>query len=281
MIMGKVSTMIDVNINSKVIDSAQVRVSPELAKRWLQRIPPNQRPLQLNRVASYASAMAEGRWIHMTSSIQFDVDGQCIDGQHRLHAVIKSMMTIGFIVTVGLPSTAINVIDRNKTRSVGDSLHMGGESNWHQLAGGIKWAWKYERGTVTGSDAPDPAQALAWLASHPDIRTGVHYGRMVKDIVQPSLGTALYYIFQQQDQVQAKFFLEHLADGTELSKENHTSGILWLRERMVGVKKLPGISFNAPDKMALAIKAWNALRRRIVVRLLKWSRQSEDFPTAL
>ncbi len=72
-----------------------VAVTPDTARRWLQRNGIN-RPLRDYRINLYASEMVAGRWTVDASAICFDSQDRLLNGQHRLHAVVRSNRTIHF-----------------------------------------------------------------------------------------------------------------------------------------------------------------------------------------
>lgn len=103
-------------------------VDPGLAAHWLQNNFRN-RPLSEDTVTAYARDMANGEWVATHQGIAFNDRDELIDGQHRLHGVIRCGKTIRMMVTFGLPaeiegkeSTTMDAVDRGRTRSVADQL---------------------------------------------------------------------------------------------------------------------------------------------------------------
>jgi hypothetical protein len=120
-------------IVTKVID-----INPIIAERFLTKNVINRKLYELT-VQKYALDMKRGRWGLNHQGICFDDEGNLIDGQNRLQAVIRSGKTIKFLVTYGIPSTFTIpnnsgdgyetcktqlVIDGGKMRSTGDQLHL-------------------------------------------------------------------------------------------------------------------------------------------------------------
>ena len=103
-------------------------VSPELAKTWLGNNFRN-RPISDDVVAAYARDMINGVWVATHQGVAFNDQDALIDGQHRLHAIVKCGRTVRMMVTFGLPAqikgremTTMDAIDRGRTRSVADQL---------------------------------------------------------------------------------------------------------------------------------------------------------------
>ena len=70
-------------------------VTPKIAKEWLEFSEKDEefrnRKLDEARVKQYTSDMKAGRWQSETGeNIKFAPDGVLIDGQHRLHSIIRA-----------------------------------------------------------------------------------------------------------------------------------------------------------------------------------------------
>lgn len=108
-------------------------INPNTARRYLAKSLPNNRPISQHAVELYALDMQMGRWLATHQGIAFDGGDHLLDGQHRLHAVIKSNATVTMLVTRGLAVRAdddenglgvFDVMDRGRARSVGQLLHL-------------------------------------------------------------------------------------------------------------------------------------------------------------
>ena len=75
----------------------------------------NYRKPNKSRVQAYAKAMKEGSW--KLSDIKFDENGNLVDGQHRLLAVIESDAVVKFAVITGWPSDSTDTLDNNQPRT--------------------------------------------------------------------------------------------------------------------------------------------------------------------
>ena len=80
-------------------------IDPETARQYLDTMRFN-RPLDLVRVKQYAKEMQAGLWRDLSRYIEFTEEGDLINGQHRLHAVIESGMPQRFAIVRGLPVSA-------------------------------------------------------------------------------------------------------------------------------------------------------------------------------
>lgn len=99
------------------------------------------------KVDVYAADMAAGRWLDNGESLIFDQDGVLLNGQHRLHAIIKSGVTLRMKVTLGVPRAAAKTMDQGLSRTVGDALRMGGTKNASTLVAAARTLHEF-RGAV-------------------------------------------------------------------------------------------------------------------------------------
>jgi hypothetical protein len=110
------------------VRSQWMNVTPARAKEWLGNNFKN-RPISEDVVLAYMRDMVNGEWVETHQGIAFNDKDELIDGQHRLHAIARSGVTIRMMVTFGLPSavagkemTTMDAVDRGRTRSVADQL---------------------------------------------------------------------------------------------------------------------------------------------------------------
>jgi hypothetical protein len=107
--------------NDKKQYSCVETIDPSLAELLLKGNLRN-RSLSKATVAAMVRDMISGRWILTHQGIALDSEGRLIDGQHRLTAVVLSGATVQMVVTYNADPTSFPVIDRNRTRSIGDML---------------------------------------------------------------------------------------------------------------------------------------------------------------
>lgn len=146
-------------------------VTPAVAKRWLSRNVRN-RSVRQDDVDAYARDMAAGNWHVTGEAIKFDTNGALADGQHRLHAVIKSGVSIQILVVRGVEPDAQKHMDTGAKRSAGDALTLAGEKNATILAAIASLAIKEPGcGYVDQRSAkPTHAEIADFVDEHPDIR---------------------------------------------------------------------------------------------------------------
>lgn len=257
----------------------KVRISPGLALEWLQHVPERQRMVREGRVDAMVRALREGRFMSCTgSTIVFDREGRCIDGQHRLQAIARSGVTTTSFVVTGVSPEAIHYLDHGvAARSAADDLKIRGEKNCAMLAGAARLVWLYQNNRLLSNCIVATDQINEVIRLNPTLRDSVSPGEKAKHVLAGSIGTFLHYIFGMLDAQLADWFLEALADGTGLFRTDSTAALLLYRERLLGARARKAAPLRTDDKIALAFKAWNAKRLGQVVKFLKYS-CNETFP---
>ena len=96
----------------------QELITPEKAQEYLKFNIENYRSLSKDRVLSYAGDMKNGKWQLNGEAIKFDSEGVLIDGQHRLHAIVRAGVPVEMLVIRGVQK-GVNLYDIGSTRSLG------------------------------------------------------------------------------------------------------------------------------------------------------------------
>jgi hypothetical protein len=92
------------------IRSEWVDVSPRLATELLQKNKTN-RPLSKDAVRDIVDRMKKGQWVVTHQGLGFDFNGDLVDGQHRLAAVVQSGITHRYLLTYDLDPQTFDHID--------------------------------------------------------------------------------------------------------------------------------------------------------------------------
>lgn len=158
-------------------------VTPEQAAAYLSRNKLN-RAMRSAAVEAYARDLERGFWQVTGESIKFDWNGNLLDGQHRLAAVVRSGVTTTMLVAEGLDPSVQQVIDVNVRRSAGDALRLLGiEVNVMELASVARIAIMRDRGQLTlygsASALVSHADIHRWAIDHPEAQESVAYARRV------------------------------------------------------------------------------------------------------
>jgi len=233
-----------------------MQITPKLASAWLKRNFEDNRQLYPLVVGWYASDMTDGRWGISQDIISFDDENRLINGQHRLHAIIQSGVTIWAYVGWGFKRTDAFVMDQGRGRSLRDAisvttgqhvdfLHLAtaaamfGRDHRH-LSQQQRWDW-YEK----HKDAVDFACQSAGGGSS-------NYCRRAQ--ITAVMARAWY---SPRNRTRIKEFGEVLATGESAGKEDNAA--IKLRNWLMGCKAR-GVS---PDKQEIYFKALTALKNFI------------------
>ena len=240
-------------------DVKVVQVGPELAESWLAKNTHN-RSLREQRVQRYANDMTRGEWRWNGESVKFSRAGELLDGQHRLHAIIRADVTIPMVVARGLDKEAQETVDGNIPRAFHDVLALRGETNTAILAAVTRKVACWEAGMRKRLDSNvfSTADLIRVLEAHPELRDfSKDAGRCAQGCNLPaSLIGLAWWVFSRIDEEDASHFFERLNDGQGLVKGNP----IYELRRTLGDRQGIRQERRQVFMLAYTIKAWNAFR---------------------
>lgn len=97
-------------------------ITPQIAAEYLTHNVHNNRSLRRKCVEMLACDMANGAFRCTHQGIAFDDNGNLIDGQHRLNAILLANVPVQMMVARGLSTDMINTVDKGATRSLHDTM---------------------------------------------------------------------------------------------------------------------------------------------------------------
>ncbi len=111
------------------MESKIEKLTPEIAMEILDNHNPKNRSVSENTVQSYATDMRNGKWQMTHQGLAFDVNGNLLDGQHRLWAIVFAGVPVEMMVTRNLPvetkqGFTMDAIDRNRVRTAGQQMSL-------------------------------------------------------------------------------------------------------------------------------------------------------------
>lgn len=181
-------------------------MTPEMARNLLKYNKVNRR-LRAYHVRRLAALMMGGRWRFNGDTIRLDKNGDLMDGQHRLNAIIDTSMTIAVVMITGVERSAMSTIDTARLqRSFGDVLSLkGGSDRYQQLVGNaISWLCRYDRGVLPQMSLPENRieadEIEVKFANCPKVQDAVERCMIAKNIVSPSMLGCVYYILTRVNQ---------------------------------------------------------------------------------
>lgn len=142
---------------SKPMGVLKRTVTPEQARKWLKRNESN-RNLSPAAWKHYLEMMRKGDWHGEldTRPIAIDIDGNLIDGQHRLRALVEYNKALTFWVATNCPVEARKVIDKGRTRTLGNTLQMEyGVQYAGQIAANARLLAVFENGDINTKLTPE------------------------------------------------------------------------------------------------------------------------------
>jgi hypothetical protein len=256
-------------------------VTPQRAEQLLTMNTIN-RGISGSVVDKYARDMRAGRWRLNGQTIKLTTSGQLLDGQHRLEAVKKARRAFPAIVVEGVPEICLGSLDVGHKRSLGEILRDRGEVNTASLASALRWLWMLKHEVILAANtSPTNGEMLELLEENPGIRNGQKYAASLRDFMGSGITAALHFVFSEKSADQADAFFERLVDGVELTS---TNPIYHLRERLIKIRASHRVRAAEAERVALAIKAWNAFRERRPLQQLSWRTRGaarEELPTAV
>ena len=252
-------------------------ITPDIAKLYLQKNTKN-RTVTKSRVDAYCEEMKSGNWVCNGDTIRFDINGNLINGQHRLLAIIKSDKPIDILVVEGLPLEAFTTIDTGKMRNAKDVFNIEGVQNSVRISSGINRylslssSQNIKNARVVNNITN--AMILEEYNSNKDLyirlqADGATYYRAAHRIITVSDYIAFYRYFQLKysSDIILSFF------DALINRE----GVCELLYNRLLTNIISNRKINASDKYALIIKAFNFFVNKKQVKVLKFQ-PDEQFP---
>jgi len=257
----------------------KLRITPEMAREWLETAEDNYRRIQPKRVQAIASAIVAGGWKYNGESIKFNSDKRLVDGQHRLTAVVQSGIPIVSEVVEGIDE--IDEIDTGKPRTAADVLHRHGYINDRQLAATVSLLIQFKSGKMFTSTVFPKSSYLTLLQECPSITKSVSHGCVTKRRagLRHTIYSFCHYCFGRADSSDRDAYFEQLDKGEGL-ESGHP--VFTLREFLrTQVMKPSHLRVSQEFMCAATIKAWNCYRSNRELRIIRYSKfkANERFPS--
>ena len=236
-----------------------IDVTPEIAAEWLTHNTKN-RPLKPT-ISAFARDMAAGDWRITGEAIKFgsDPDQTLLDGQNRLHAVVKSGVTVPMFVIWNVEPEAQAVMDTGVKRSAADMLHLSGKKQGALIAAATRIALSQELGYRDADGfSPTHSEIAEWVHHHPEIEGAAVYAHSIYQRVgcQPSVICYTLWRLSQIDRDDAARFWNDAAEKVGLPAGDPVIALLnrfsEIRQRNARVSK--------PVLLSAIYRAWNARR---------------------
>ena len=241
---------------------AKVKLTPEMARGYLQSNTRN-RPLRQSHVTKLAREIAAKRWVYNGESIKFSRDGTLVDGQHRLHAVIRAGVAIETEVVTDLETASFYTIDSGLRRKTADYLSLDhGIVNSFIVANAGRMIVNYLTGRRI-SEGAQPSEVMSFLERGDNMKEIEELCREAKGgksthfIPYGTVAAVAWLGGQGHGLDKAYEFVHGLVTGINLSEGDPRYA---LRNIFLGVKS-GGRTRDYQWSMACTTSAWNAFVR--------------------
>lgn len=254
------------NENQSVVTATVEVVKPELAEEWLGKNQVN-RNVRERLVAAYARDMLAGNWRLSGEGIKFSVSGRLLDGQHRLHAVVRADVAVPMLIVRGLADNTQQVMDSGAGRTAGDALRLLGEGNYSSLAAAARLGLLFEQKKLSGNgEKITHTEILDFIHANQDLRYAVDLGvswRQAIDVPISVLIVAIWRLYRINAEDCLSFFSQ-LANKTGLRSGDP---VLALLNRLTEVRR-NNRRLDRAGYLSLIFRAWNYWRTRNPVQSL-------------
>lgn len=259
-------------------------ISPEIAKKLLATNKINRRP-KTPVIKRYAELMKNGEWKEGTGeAIKISINGNLIDGQHRLMAIVLSNITLSFLYISELDESIFDVLDTGSIRNATDCFHIAGIKADKAVPSIIQFYYILKNGGTTKNkhvnDKKTNSQLLDLYYENPDmwdtiVRRSMNWYNNFGKILTPSTIGGFYTFFMDKNEIHATEFMSQLTTGIDCSPI-----INLLRNKLISDKHSPR---KMPPylKNALIIKTWNYYRLGVNPKILKYAHEIDNYPIAL
>lgn len=260
-------------------------VDPELAELLLGRMIEN-RYIRRSKVTQFAADMKAGLWRLTGEAIKLTDDGQVIDGEHRLRAIIESGVSVETLVVRGARVDDRVAMDSGTSRTLSDHLRFLGLDRSTDLAAALislqdRHSGTPRRGGVGGSLATSRQEFVLLFEANPRLLDSVEAVAKTARLLRLPRGlcAALHYDMVALDPDDADDFWARLHSGAEMHAQHP---VLVLRRRLEENAATIGRKFDRLTIHAYIIKGWNAYRDGRDIVVIRWTRggaHPEEFPT--
>lgn len=260
-------------------NSRVIHISPNLAEQWLTDRNKRNRKYSMHNLRKIIAAVRNGEWMLNGETIKFDEDGNLLDGQHRLRAIVETGVTLEIACLFDIDPMSFPTIDNGKSRSGFDIITAAGiEGAKNQTAGVLARVHAHLLGRHAVSDSlnvemrASNTKILELHGRFPEVDRSVEVGlRASKVIGVPTEASFVHFVASKIDEFKCNELFEQIISGENLQKGMPAYAI---REKMaIGRKKM-----SDKDKLAFLIKTWNAFFRRDKLVMLRFG-ATEQFPT--
>lgn len=258
-----------------------MKVTPAMAVQWLTLVIDLNRNVNDRRVQALSLDMQAGRWLVTHQGIAFSVEGRLIDGQHRMHAVVRAGIPVEMMVNVNCDPATFKVIDVGIVRTSGHILHMAAIKNATGMAAAVTLEYIYANDLTNGGGSIaslTKTMILEEAQTNPGLSASLDFCTAFKSDwigLLPASQVAFVHHRAKRTATRdlADEFVEGLATGIGLQRGDPR---LALRNRLFKIARDPLIRTTAFVKVLFLIKVWNAWVRGEKLGVLRLGGKTDD-----
>lgn len=261
-------------------------ITPEKASQLVSQNSFKNRPVNWRHVDLLAHFMRKGKFKLNGETIKLDIEGNVIDGQHRLLAIIRSNTPQAVAVARNLDPEVFDTIDKGRKRTDANILSIKDEKNTVTLSAALSIVRAYEiKGAAAfvkshgfGEKTAEVAEPIIeTLAKHSRIRESVRFtASHSKNLVfrPQALVSAAHYLFSNVSRDKTDSFFDQIIN-LNFPSENAPAKALVkaYHSREIVAKMKLSLRYRA----GLWFKAFNAHVEDRNIALLRF-REDEVFP---
>jgi len=230
----------------------------------------------------YVSDMLDRTWVDCVSMLAFDLDGNLIDGGHRVRSVIESGIGQWFVVIRGLNKEAIRHFDQGLNRTVPQELSFRGETNVSILSPALSFCNMYkDHKDYSRKRKVSKNHLMTLLDDTPRLRDLCllqSYRRYDCKCIRDGLGAALSYEMEQAAGMDSMVDFFYKLDHPEMISYMHPINHLNRRLSRAYRATRSADKMDAYQKAGLTAKTWNYfIAGTTDLKRLKWDTR-EGFP---
>lgn len=192
-------------------------ITPEVATKYLKLNVKN-RTVRRLVVDKYARDIKEGAWQLNGDTVRFQKNGDLIDGQHRLHGIIKAGKAAECIVVRGLSPEVMSTIDQGAKRGLPDILKLNDEVNTAALSAAIRSYANLESPSESLDNTYSVDHMLATLDRVPNLREWVAKCHHNKTYNRSALAAVAARAERKYGKRKVDVFVEQVITGEKLRR---------------------------------------------------------------
>jgi len=262
----------------------KIVITPLMAKAWITGSKDfRNRTLNHALVKSYSETMKSGLWKYNGEPIILDKQGDVINGQHRLHAVVLSGVSIQSLVVYGVDRTTFDTMDKGRRRSNSDVLQLAGYKNTYGLSATASAVYHYifagDFSAVSSSRKTNVSGVIIkFLEEYPDMVSSQKFihlnGQRVEGLSPPGIIGAIHFLFGYVNEKKRDRFFDEFINNQASPGSPVYALIQANRSKQTALAMKSSINLRT----ALWIKAWNLFSSGLSISQLKWSKEHHAFP---